>query len=201
METLLFKESPILGYGSVIAIFATLNYPLLLSIIVILLLFLIYFYRYTPYTKRHPDNHLISPCEGTVLNITHKYGHYYVAIFLSPFNRHTQIYPINGKVLKRVYDHTGIFDIVMYLNKSRNNEKKIHYILANNGRLIKLSQIAGFLPRMITSSEDLTTYQAGEYLGMMKFGSRVDMICPDDGELFITEGQSIKIGDLIMEYD
>ena len=158
--SLLFKESPYLAAASLtsIGISAYLGAPAYItSIFIVLFLFLIYFYRYESY-KGPPalDNEILSPCEGTVLKVFTKNPNYaYVSIFLSPFNKHTQIYPVNGEVIGRQYDHTGKFEIVMDLNKSKYNEKKMHYISMKNGTVIKLTQIAGFLPRMITSSESV----------------------------------------------
>lgn len=201
MHTLLFKESPILAFVSVLSMIVMYPFVNLFFLAVVSFLFLAYFYRYTPHTLRYDDNTLVSPSQGKVIAVKRENGLYYVAIFLSPFNKHTQIYPINGTVVNRTYDHTGRFDIVMDINKSRWNEKKIHTIIANNKRKIQMYQIAGFLPRMITSSEETPmTVQAGEYLGMMKFGSRVDLIFSDDCELLVRHGQNVEIGDVICRF-
>ena len=202
VNTLLFKESPYLAYGSLFLIVCSLKNKTMFSLSVLIFAFLLFFYRYEPFERRFHDNVLISPCEGTVINLTHSNETYYVAIFLSPFNRHYQIYPINGVVVDRKYDHTGKFNIVMDLNKSRFNEKKIHYIKAKNGIDVIMYQIAGFLPRMITSSDIVPEpVNSGEYLGMMKFGSRVDLIFPDKCNLHIKNGQCVQIGDIIASFN
>jgi phosphatidylserine decarboxylase len=78
---------------------------------------------------------------------------------------------------------------------------KIHYLRMKNGAMICMTQIAGFLPRMITSSDKLTEYKAGDYFGMIKLGSRVDLLIPKyapDGSIFvlnINTGQSVNIAD------
>jgi len=69
--------------------------------------------------------------------------------------------------------------------------------------LLKLTQIAGFLPRRITSSDIVPEQiKAGEYLGMIKFGSRVDMLFPTNGgfALNVRQGQRVGIGDVIGRY-
>ena len=79
-------------------------------------------------------------------------------------------------------------NMVMNLNKSVNNEKKIHKLMLKNGAVIQITQIAGFLPRMI------------------KFGSRIDLLMPIkalDGshlQLDIGIGQSLYIGQFIGAY-
>ncbi len=208
--SLLFYESPIITLGIFTGIVAGLELKsnLVVGVSVFLLIFMLYFYRYN-YVDLGiiNDNILISPCEGTVIEILDRYDHYYIPIFLSPMNKHTQIYPANCRVLQRTYDRTGEFAMVMNLSKSQNNEKKIHTLQLANGTVMSLTQIAGFLPRMITSDEDLMTYKAGDYLGMIKFGSRVDLLIPKigcDGSylyLNIKKGDSLNLGDLIGQYE
>lgn len=206
--SLLFSESPIISLGVFTSLGIGIYFQsnLIIGFSVVLLVFLLYFYRYCPIEIQVQDNEIVSPCEGTVLDILDRQNYYYIPIFLSPFNRHTQIYPANCTVLKRIYDRTGEYNMVMNLNKSVNNEKKIHYLLLKNGAVIKLTQIAGFLPRMITSDESLTTYSAGDYLGMIKFGSRVDLLIPKyapDKSTFslnIQKNQKICIGDYLGDY-
>lgn len=208
--SLLFDESPLIG-GTVFAIigvsWATKSHIAILVVSAIILLFLLYFYRYTPIDVGPVDNNvMICPCEGTVLNVTERYDYYYIAIFLSPFNKHYQIYPVNGKVIKREYDRTGQFNVVMNLGKSRDNEKKLHYILMYNDAVILMTQIAGFLPRVIVSSDENMIVEAGDYLGMIKFGSRVDLIIPKkapDGSEFVLDievDDCLELGDYIGQY-
>jgi phosphatidylserine decarboxylase len=200
--SILFSESPYISIAilTLLGISIYVKSNLAIGFSIVLLLFMLYFYRYCPIDVGIiNDNEIISPCEGTILDIYHKYGYYYIPIFLSPMNKHTQIYPANCKVLDRKYDKTGEFAIVMDLSKSRNNEKKIHTLLLNNNVVIQLTQIAGFLPRVITSSDELKSYSAGDYLGMIKFGSRVDLLIPDKNinttlKLLVKKGQSVSIG-------
>ena len=210
--TLLFKESPLIAavsVGSIIlAAYNKVDYRIQ-GILILLFFMLLYFYRYEEFTPVNITNSMIlSPCEGKVIKICQKMQtHTYISIFLSPLNRHTQIYPVNGIVIKREYDLTGRFNIVMNINKSRKNEKKIHYITMTDGTIIKVTQLAGLLPRMIVSDDTVPmNVYAGQYMGMMKFGSRVDMLVPNaniSGKkllLNIKEEQNIKIGELLGEY-
>ena len=207
--SLLFSESPLIGLGTISFIFAgyLLDSKFIICVSIFLLIFLIFFYRYSHKNVGViQDNIILSPCEGRVLDILDRQEHYYIPIFLSPMNQHGQIYPVNCKVIERKYDKTGEFDMVMNLSKSKNNEKKIHILQMNNRVILSLTQIAGFLPRMITSSDDLTTYNAGDYLGMIKFGSRIDLLIPKlapDGtqlQLNIKKDSLVNIADVIGEY-
>jgi phosphatidylserine decarboxylase len=181
-----------------------LGFPILAIFATIVLLCMIIFYRYYPHEKRYSDDFIVCPCDGTVTSsFTMEDGeHGFISIFLSPLDIHTQMYPANGVVVERVYDQTGKFAIVVNEGKSRDNEKKIHTIATKHG-LVTLTQIAGFLPRRISSSDIVPeNVKAGEYLGMIKFGSRVDIKFPvkNGGCTNICVGQRVTHGDIMYEW-
>ena len=201
--TLLFKESPLIGLFFILLIIYLFITKKNTIIPLIILIALMIFYRYKKYTIEYNDNIIVSPAEGKITNIMLlSNNRILVSVFLSVFNNHTQIYPVNGKVIKRSYDDTGQFDIVIDRYKSRDNEKKIHTIAMKNNNIVKVVQIAGFLPRRIASSDVVPLdVEAGDYLGMIKFGSRVDLIFPGDiNKLLVTLHDKIKLGDIIYEY-
>ena len=76
--SLLLHESPILGYSVIAAgliTYATGMHISIVMIFIILLLFLLYFYRYTPIDLDPINNDtIISPCEGTILNINNNFN-------------------------------------------------------------------------------------------------------------------------------
>jgi len=204
METLLFKESPYIAFGfSFIALLFYYNsYNRLFGLSLLVLLILVIFYRYTPYNERHKDNTIISPAQGLVTNIIKKAGRINVSIYLNIANNHTQIYPVNGKVINRYYDRSGVFNLVVDMDKSRHNEKKIHTIKMKDGKIIYVTQIAGYFPRCIASSDKVPeNVKAGEYMGIIKFGSRVDISFPGDLDLVkVKLNDKINHGDIIYEY-
>lgn len=193
---LLFHEMPVAKILLPIILLCHSYY--IVIVLLILLSFLLYFFRYEPHTNRYNDNILVSPANGKITHLEQKNGNYYMSIFLSPLDRHTQIYPINGIVFSRIYDLTGKFGLANYKDKSRFNEKKIHEIMTPHG-IVNITQIAGFLPRKITSSDDLGAVCAGAYLGMIKFGSRVDLKFPDN-IIFLKKQGILQIGDVIGYY-
>lgn len=202
--TLLFNESPLLSSILVLCLVASFIYKLYI-IFVLLLLILIFvciFYRYKPHTKRYDDNVIISPANGTVTSVETKNNKINMSIYINFFNNHTQIYPVNGLLLKKIYDNTGKFELANNVRKSRFNEKKIHTIKMKNGGEVKVTQIAGFFPRRIVSAKkENEKVMAGEYLGIIKFGSRVDLEFDGDiSKILIKENQQINIGDMIYTY-
>lgn len=185
METLLFRESPLL-FIVITVIFGLLDiffykYKLYIMVIyVILIFFLIYFYRLPVRINKYPPNIIVSPCDGKVVSIqkinavtTH------VAIFLNIFDCHIQWCPIDG-VVKSVVHKKGRFHPAYMLNKSKYNERTETIIyLPQIDDEIKVVQIAGQVARRIVNNvkpnEDV---QRGDQLGMIKLGSRVDLFIP-----------------------
>lgn len=186
LNNVLFTESPLLGYGSLAALaISTFTLPLYISIIVVLfVIFLLYFYR-CPLSidSKYDVWKVYSPSYGTVKMIKQdtETNTLTIGIFLSPFDVHQQYYPIDGTVLNRVYDNTGKFELAFDMDKSRDNEKKIHIIKGKfDGSTYKVTQIAGLLVRSIVSDEEVNVeVKCGDRFGMIKFGSRVDIEIPN----------------------
>lgn len=202
--TLLFQESP--EIVAIIIIFCVISviykFYFMFSLLVIILMIFVVLYRYKPHNKRYDNNIIVSPAQGVVCYLEQKQQTIIVSIYLNFLNNHTQIYPVNGNVIKRIYDNTGKFALANNIKKSKYNEKKIHIIRMSNNKLLKITQIAGFFVRKIVSSEKVPKkVLAGEYLGMIKFGSRVDLEFEGDiTDIKIKNGQKINIGDIIYSY-
>ncbi len=193
----LFFDSPLLG-GAVVAgaVAAYYFFPIWVAIILVMvIIFLLYFYRCPmPDITRRIDSHVVySPSYGTVQAIykDDAADTVTIGIFLSPFDVHQQYYPMAGIVDKRIYDTNGQFALAFDMDKSRNNEKKIHFMTTAYGTM-KVTQIAGFLVRAIVSDEDVgTVVKQGDRFGMIKFGSRVDIEIPQASKFQM----AVKIGD------
>lgn len=210
--SLLFSESPVIAcsvvVGAVIGYIYKSNVVFYVSLV--LLIILLYFYRWWPEDLSARDNEVLSGCEGCITNqvklIIDGREYVYITVFLSVFNRHSQVYPVNGRVVMRYYDQTGKFDNVINQEKSRFNEKKIHVIQMKDGTPIVFTQIAGMLPRMIESADDLCDVAAGDYLGIIKFGSRCDLLMPMVSmsgkklRLCKKKGDKVEIGELVAVY-
>lgn len=199
-QTLLFKESPIISAAVIISAVISFRYNKHIGVIIsiCILIMLSIFYRYKPHLRRYYDNVIISPAQGLVTDIEQRGKYVYVSIYLGLLSNHTQIYPVNGVVIDRIYNTTGKYNFAN-LHKGYDNEKKIHIIKMYNGETLYITQIAGFFPRRIISSNVTPkNVMAGEYLGMIKFGSRIDLIFIGDSQnLMINVNQKINIGDLI----
>ena len=172
----------------------------LISIILLLVLFLMMFYR-LPELNVQPNNHSIvySPASGTIQQIAKQPdGSIHIAIFLSPLDQHYQTAPICGTVVSQVYDQNGQFELAYELTKARDNEKMITTLETKYG-FMKVTQIAGYLVRRISSYvEEGQALKSGELIGRIAFGSRVDIQIPN-ARYFqlandIKEGQKVEAG-------
>jgi phosphatidylserine decarboxylase len=157
---------------------------LITSIIVAILLF---FYRKPTILSFNESNKILrGPCFGKVMlsEFNKKDNTFIISIFLSVKDIHWQLNPIDGIIDSVTYDNTGKFNLAFDYNKSKDNEKNITIYNTNNGR-IKLYQIAGLLARRISTYIKPGDYvKKGDIMGLIKLGSRVDLI--------IEQGQRFK---------
>ena len=175
-----------------------------LIILLILICFLLFFYRYPNVKKIKSFDKVMSPAYGRVMKIIENKRNIYVAIFLSPFDIHYQFSPISGEIKKITYDNNGKFELAYNFNKSKDNEKFI-YEIENKRGIFKLYQIAGFLVRRITSFREVNDkVDIGDNIGLIHFGSRVDLIIPienkDNFVLKIKEGDYLRTTNIIGYY-
>ena len=136
---------------------------------------LVVFYR----TKDEPitenDNVLLSPCGGKIKEIVQDGDTTKIRVFLNIHNQHAQFYPISGKVTRVEYTH-GTFHPAYLLQKTKYNERTTTSIETTHGDTVKVTQIAGQLARRIVNHAKIgDEVDQGEYFGMIKFSSAVDI--------------------------
>ena len=164
----------------------------------VIFLGLLYFYRqpYPDKRKFRNSSSVYSPAYGTVTHIIKNPNkcETYITIFLSPFDIHHQYYPISGTLVERTYDRNGRFNLAYEFAKASTNEKCIHKIKTEAGHIVQVIQIAGFLVRRIVYDDKMIgdKVTSADRLGMIQFGSRVDIIVPTTN-VVVTEGQSVSM--------
>jgi phosphatidylserine decarboxylase len=200
MNTLLFHESPwifvylTISFGVIDYILGSKRKYYLVVLYFVLLGVMMFMYRVPFRINRYPKNLLVSPCDGRVMSIlelnditTH------VAIYLNLLDSHVQWSPVNGVVLSTVHKQ-GTFNPAYMFHKSRYNERveTIIYVPAIDDE-IKIVQIAGQLARRIVNyKEKNDRVERGELIGMIKFGSRVDLFIPHNKiDLLINVGDTV----------
>jgi phosphatidylserine decarboxylase len=88
---------------------------------------------------------------------------------------------------------SGKFALAFDFDKASENEKAIHTIMADNGDIIKITQIAGLLARRITYDNKRIgdTVKVGDRMGMIHFGSRIDIELPKNYQILVKEGDYV----------
>jgi phosphatidylserine decarboxylase len=120
-----------------------------------------------------------------------------VSTFMSPFDVHVNRAPISGTIVKTQH-YSGKFKIAMR-NVLTENEKNLIVIDSEYGK-VGVIQIAGFVARRIVQYVEVgDQVKTGDRLGMIRFGSRVDLIIPyENTELMVTEGKKPTAGETII---
>ncbi|MBM3329647.1 MAG: phosphatidylserine decarboxylase family protein [Calditrichaeota bacterium] len=120
-----------------------------------------------------------------------------VSIFMSPINVHVNRAPAAGKVVS-VEHFDGKFLSAFKEEASRENERTMIAMETASGR-IAFSQIAGFLARRIVfHPKPGDSLNSGERVGMIKFGSRVDLHLPDNVAIRVAVGDRVAAGETVI---
>ena len=159
---------------------------LIVTTVFILWAIVIYFFRDPERTPPEGDNLIISPADGKVVLIKEIEEDIYikgsatqVSIFLSPLDVHVNRNPISGKLEYLKY-HPGKYLMAWDENASNLNERADFGVLHSSGTKLFFKQITGFLARRIVYHiKEGDHLVVGERFGMMKFGSRMDIIVPN----------------------
>ena len=178
----------------------------LLIVSVALISFTLYFFR-DPI--RHlpdglKDNEVISPGDGKVMLIEEieeteflKSKAKLVGIFMSPFNVHVNRIPVSGKV--DYYRHINGKYIAAYMPNSTEVNERTLIGISNPRFKVLFKQVAGYVARRIVcelrSGDNVTI---GEKFGMIKFGSRVDVIVPENSKIKVSVNQKVTGGETVI---
>jgi phosphatidylserine decarboxylase len=122
-----------------------------------------------------------------------------VSIFLSVFDVHVNRAPISG-VLSSVRYHKGKFVNAMNPASAERNERNV-VTIQGDGIEVTFSQIAGLIARRIVFPfREGDRVERGQRVGLIKFGSRVDLVMPADAELQVKVGQRVKGGASVIAF-
>jgi len=165
----------------------------------VLYVFILFFFR-LPARNLEPDPGLIyAPADGKVVVIEETIEKEYfgdsrlqISIFMSPFNMHSNRYPVSGKV-KYVCYHPGNYMVAWHPKSSELNERSSIVIETEEGDEILIRQIAGAVARrIVTYAKKDQMVTQGDELGFIKFGSRVDIFLPLGTEIEVPILQHVK---------
>ena len=147
----------------------------------------------------HMEHAVLSPADGEIaaneIVMEDEYFHEkrrQVSIFMSIYNVHINFFPFDGVVTYYQY-HPGKYLVAFNPKSSTDNEHNSIVIKDVQGREVMIRQIAGFVARRIVCDlEPGDASIAGEELGMIRFGSRVDVFLPLDAEVDVHIGQKVR---------
>ncbi|MDR9415961.1 MAG: phosphatidylserine decarboxylase family protein [Gracilimonas sp.] len=201
----------VVGLASIlISIFAGYFLPQWISLLIYILLgaltiLIIFFFRDPERMAPEGDNLIISPADGKVVFVKDIDEEVYIkgkakqiSIFLSPLNVHVNRNPVSGS-LEYVKYHPGEYLMAWTENASELNERADFGVLHPSKTKIFFRQITGFLARRIVyniaEGDQLT---AGDRFGIMKFGSRMDVVVPENVEIKVKPGDHTRAGESIL---
>ena len=166
-------------------------------------LWCVYFFRDPVRVTPVRDGIVVAPADGRVSRIVNAVAPKElelgerplprVSIFMSVFDCHVNRRPLAGKIERMIYHHGA------FLNKaSEDNERNCLVIVSGRAR-IGVVQIAGLIARRIVCFvREGASIGAGERIGMIRFGSRVDVYLPEGVRPLIAEGQTAIAGETVI---
>jgi len=120
-----------------------------------------------------------------------------VSIFMNVFNCHINRSPATGRIEKIVYK-AGTF-INADLDKASENNERNSFLISSGATRIVVVQIAGLIARrIVTFAREGASVRAGERIGMIRFGSRVDVYLPEGTRPLVAEGQTAVAGETVI---
>jgi phosphatidylserine decarboxylase len=162
----------------------------------ILAAFCLYFFR-DPEREIPPGPVAVSPADGKVVVVKPENGGQRISIFLNVFDVHVNRTPIPGRVLDVRYQE-GQFLVASKEAASHSNEQNIITVEGPLGT-VEFKQIAGLIARRIVCYKKKgDTVAAGERVGLIKFGSRVDIQLGLDWEVTVKVGERVSAGSSVI---
>jgi phosphatidylserine decarboxylase len=166
-----------------------------------------YFFRDPQRVTPVGDGIVVAPADGRVSRVTNAVPAKElglgerplprVSIFMSVFDCHVNRSPVTGKI-ERIAYRAGVFVNADLDKASEDNERNCFVIATERGR-IGVVQIAGLIARRIVCFvREGATVGAGERIGMIRFGSRVDVYLPDGVRPLVAEGQTAIAGETVL---
>jgi len=171
------------------------------GVLLLLGLFVLYFFRDPQRTIPSDPKAIVSPADGRVMEIVEEpfsgTPGRRISVFLSIFDVHVNRAPVAGRVSAIEY-RKGQFYAAMRGRASAENEQNVIHVSGERGEVV-FKQIAGWIARRILCWKAVgDSVTRGERVGMIRFGSRVDIWMPDGVEILVRPGQHVAGGSSIL---
>ena len=194
---------------SIIATFFVLLFSKFLGLILIFLtIWIYYFFRDPDRFSINDNNYLVSPADGVITNISEQVGPVElqlenttftkVSVFMNVFNCHVNRTPMSGKVEEINYKPGKFFNASLDKASEENERNYYKIICEKTGEEIIIVQIAGLIARrIVVEVEQGQNLKQGERIGMIRFGSRVDIFFKNKKTL-AKLGQNVVAGESLI---
>ncbi|HYT23624.1 MAG TPA: phosphatidylserine decarboxylase family protein [Candidatus Polarisedimenticolia bacterium] len=171
------------------------------AVLVFLALFIFSFFRDPERVIPTEPGALVSPGDGRVVVVTEEENAgrpgKRVSIFLAVWNVHVNRSPAAGTITKLEY-RPGKFLAAMRERASLENEQNVFTLSTDAGEMV-FKQIAGLIARRVVSWKKAGEKVArGERIGLVRFGSRVDVWVPNEAEILVKVGDNVKGGSSVL---
>ena len=180
------------------------------AIFIVISVWVYYFFRDPERYSINDDSYLVSPADGLITDISEKSGpeelrlentsYTKISIFMNVFNCHVNRVPATGKV-EEIFYKPGKFLNASLDKASEENERNYYKIKLLNGEEVILVQIAGLIARRIVCEvEQNQELKQGDRIGMIRFGSRLDMYFKNK-KVLAKLGQNVVAGESLIACD
>lgn len=175
------------------------------SIMLIIGTLIIRFFRVPTRVVNVVEDGVLSPADGTIVYAGRAFEHEYfkderlkISIFMSINNVHVNSYPITGEISYTAY-HPGKYVLAKLPKSSVDNEHNTIVVRGEDEVLFR--QIAGFVARRIISYPEVGDHvEQGDEVGMIKFGSRVDVFLPLNYKISVNKGDKVVSKKTVLAY-
>ncbi len=193
---------------SILATFVVLFFSQILGALFIIITIWVYYFFRDP--ERYPindENYLVSPADGLITDISERSGpeelrlentsFTRISVFMNVFNCHVNRIPSSGKI-EEIFYKPGKFLNASLDKASEENERNYFKVKLNNGEEIVIVQIAGLIARRIVCEvEQNQNLKQGDRIGMIRFGSRVDVYFKNK-KILAKLGQNVVAGESLL---
>lgn len=167
-----------------------LTRPIYSTPLIIVALFCLWFFR-DPERLAPEGPHAVSPADGKVVAVKPEGGVTRVSIFLSPLDVHVNRSPIGGQIVRFDYK-PGQFLVASREEASEQNEQNVITVRSADGVELTFKQIAGLVARrVIFYKKPGEAVRMGERIGLMQFGSRMDVLFGPEWEVTAKVGERV----------
>jgi len=164
------------------------------------------FFRVPTRVINKVEDGVLSPADGTIVYVGNAFEHEYfkderlkISVFMSINNVHVNSYPITGEISYTAY-HPGKYALAKLPKSSVDNEHNT-IVVRNSETEVLFRQIAGFVARRIISYPEVgDQVEQGDEVGMIKFGSRVDVFLPKSATIAVRKGDKVVSKKTVLAY-